>query len=65
MRGKGILVFLLFCAIFAVVFTLFQLPLEPVLYSAAVCAFAGLIIVIIDYIHVYKKLKENFIGRKV
>lgn len=58
MRGKGILVFLLFCAIFAVVFTLFQLPLEPVLYSAAVCAFAGLIIVIIDYIHVYKKLKE-------
>lgn len=57
LRGKGILVFLLFCTIFAVVFALFQLPLEPVLYSAAMCAFAGLIVITIDYIHMYKKLK--------
>ncbi|MGN1415819.1 MAG: ATP-binding protein [Oscillospiraceae bacterium] len=47
---KGIIVWLIVIAVFAVVFGLFGLPTEAVLYGAAVSGFFGLIFFIIDFI---------------
>ncbi|WP_434309267.1 sensor histidine kinase [Hominifimenecus sp. rT4P-3] len=52
---------LLFALIFAVVFSLYQLPVEAVLYGAVLCLAAGILIFGIDYLNYWKRhrfLKE-------
>ena len=47
---KFILIFLLFCIIFVLSFALYHLPLEAVLYAAAVCLFFGAVFLTLDYL---------------
>jgi signal transduction histidine kinase len=50
------LLFFLFCSIFATVFGLYNLPVEPVLYSSILCAYVGIIFILIDF---YKYNKRH------
>ncbi len=54
-RYKGILVFLLFCVIFAVVFALYRLPLGAVIYPFALCAAVGILLLALDCRAAYRK----------
>ena len=54
-RYKGILVFLLFCVIFAVVFALYHLPLGAVIYPSALCAALGILLLALDCRAAYRK----------
>ena len=54
---KGIAAGALFCAVFAVVFWLYRLPLQAVLYPAALCLLLGLIFFFMDYLHGMQKHK--------
>ena len=54
-RDKGILVFLLFCVIFAVVFALYRLPLGAVIYPSALCAAVGILLLALDCRAAYRK----------
>lgn len=54
-RRRGILIFLSFCAIFAVSFALYRLPVEAVLYPAFLCGSLGLILLIMDFRRVREK----------
>lgn len=54
-RYKGILVFLLFCVIFAVVFALYRLPLGAVIYPSALCAAVGILLLALDCRAAYRK----------
>lgn len=44
-RRKAAAVFLAFCAVFAVIFALYGLPLAAVGYAAALCAFIGALVI--------------------
>lgn len=44
-RKKAAAVFLAFCAVFAVIFALYGLPLAAVGYAAALCAFTGVLVI--------------------
>lgn len=46
---KNIIVWLIICALFALVFLLYELPLSPVLYGALLSGFFGLVFLIIDF----------------
>ncbi len=46
---KSIIVWLIICALFALVFSLYGLPLSPVLYGALLSGFFGLVFLIIDF----------------
>lgn len=50
--------FLAFSLIFAVSFALYRLPVEAVLYAAAVCAFVGLVLLTRCYLLFYEKHKR-------
>lgn len=52
------LLFFLFLGIFAIVFSLYNLPVEPVLYSSTICAYIGIIFILIDFIKYYKRHKH-------
>lgn len=54
---KTVLVFLLFSAVFTILFILYKLPIAAVLYAVAICSFFGLIILIFDYRSFMKKHK--------
>lgn len=47
---KNIIVWLIVCALFALVFSLYGLPLSPVLYGALLSGFLGLVFLIVDFI---------------
>lgn len=55
---KGIGSFLLFSVIFFVIFWLYELPAEAVLYACAVCGFLGLVILVLDYLRFVKKYRK-------
>lgn len=57
-RRKEILVFLVFCAVFAVTFALYDLPVEAVFYPALLCAVLGGILVARDFVGMQKKHKR-------
>lgn len=57
-RWRGIFVALLFCVIFAVTFALYRLPVEAVLYPAAICSALGLVLLVIDSHRVLIKHKK-------
>ncbi|WP_270739159.1 sensor histidine kinase [Massilioclostridium coli] len=52
---KSIVVFISFGVIFAVVFFLYRLPVSAVGYGVAVCAFVGMIAMILDFQRFYRK----------
>lgn len=47
---KNIIVWLIVCALFALVFALYELPTAPVLYGALLSGFFGLLFLVIDFI---------------
>ena len=50
-----LLLFLAFAAILAVSFLLYHLPAEAVLYPAALCVLLGILVLVIDFIHVRRR----------
>lgn len=51
------ILFCLFAGIFSITFSLYHLPLEPVVYAFTLCVYIGLIFGIIDFIKYYKRHK--------
>lgn len=66
-RLKGIILLILCCLTFATVFSLYNLPVEPVAYASILCISIGLLFLIVDFFYLYKKhkllqeLKDNII----
>lgn len=56
-RRNGVIVFLLFFAVFAAAFALYRLPIEAVIYPAALCAILGSIFIIADFLRKRRKYK--------
>ena len=54
-KRKYILLFCLFIIIFSVVFFLYDLPLEPVIYSTLLCSSIGITFIAFDFWSYYKK----------
>jgi signal transduction histidine kinase len=52
------LLFLLFSGIFAMVLGLYNLPTEPVLYASLICAYIGIIFILIDFYKYYRRFKR-------
>lgn len=52
---KGILVFLLFCMIFLIVFALYRIPVGAVLYPMLLCSLLGVFFLAEDYVRAQKK----------
>lgn len=63
-QRKIIGAFLGFCLIFAVVFALYELPVEAVGYGAVLCAFLGVILVVWDYRAFYERHKRLEVLRR-
>ena len=57
-RRRGIFVALLFWGIFVITFALYRLPVEAVLYPAAICGALGLMLLVIDFRRVLVKHKK-------
>ncbi len=57
---KSIVTFILFALIFLVVLFLYNLPVEPVLYSTILCMVVGVIFIILDFLLYYKKHKSLY-----
>lgn len=54
-RKWSAFVFLLFSAVFFVIFYLYGLPAEAVLYAVGICCFLGMLLLAGDYLHFQKK----------
>ena len=52
---KNIIVWLIVCAVFAVVFSLYELPLAPVLYGAVLSGFFGVVFIATDFVYYRRK----------
>lgn len=52
---KSIIAWLITCAVFAVVFSLYELPLAPVLYGAVLSGFFGAVIIAADFVSYRRK----------
>lgn len=57
-HGRVILLFLLFTVTFAVVFAMYHLPLEAVIYPSLLCLLFGILFIIFDFYRAAKKHKE-------
>lgn len=56
LHAKEIFLLILFSAVFAVVFYLYQIPVEPVLYAFVLCFFVGMIALTIGFYRYLKKI---------
>lgn len=56
-KSKTILAMLLFCIVFAVVFILYKLPLEAVIYPSLLCGLFGLVFIALDFVWAKRKHK--------
>lgn len=54
-KRKDILLFCLFITVFAVVFMLYNLPLEPIVYATLLCTCLGIMFSGVDFWQYYKK----------
>lgn len=52
---KNIIVWLIICALFVLVFSLYGLPLPPVLYGSMLSGFFGLVFLVIDFISYHRR----------
>ena len=57
-RAAVFAVFLVFAAVFAVVFALYDLPLKAVIYPFMLCAFLGIVFVAVDAASMHSKHKK-------
>jgi signal transduction histidine kinase len=57
LRLREVILLGLFGAIFALVFSLYNIPVEPVAYAVMLCANIGIIFFIVDFFKLYKKHK--------
>ena len=57
-KRKSISIFLLFCLVFVVMFALYHLPLEAVLYPAILCAILGIVLWVPEYKRNCERQKE-------
>lgn len=57
-HSKTYLLFVVFAAVFYLVFSLAELPAELVLYAAGICAFIGSVAMLIDYCQYAKKHRQ-------
>lgn len=64
-HARNILLYGIFCIIFATIFFLYELPIEAVGYAALLCAFLGSLFFIYELFHVYKKHKLLFELRRI
>lgn len=66
-RLKGVIFLILSCLTFVIVFSLYNLPVEPVAYASILCISIGFLFLIVDFFYLYKKhkllqeLKDNII----
>lgn len=66
-RLKGVILLILCCLTFTIVFSLYNLPVEPVAYASILCISIGFLFLIVDFLYFYKKhkllkeLKDNII----
>lgn len=65
-KSKGIVIFFLFTLIYFIIFYLYRLPLEAVIYPTIICGFLGLLYLIIDFYKIknkyltFKNIKVSF-----
>ncbi len=55
---KKVILYLIFCCIFGILFVLQSVPADVVLYAAEVCGFLGFIFLIYEFYRAYKKHME-------
>lgn len=56
-RLKGSILLILCCLTFALVFFLYNVPIEPVVYASVLCSIIAIVFLIIDFFNLYKKHK--------
>ncbi|WP_017416535.1 sensor histidine kinase [Clostridium tunisiense] len=56
-RLKGSILLILCCLTFALVFFLYNVPTEPIVYASVLCAIVAVVLLIIDFLSLYRKHK--------
>lgn len=56
-KSKILLIILLFCIIFAIVFYLYKLPVEAVIYPSLLCILFGAILIVLDFAKIKRRHK--------
>lgn len=56
-KSKILLIILLFCIIFAIVFFLYKLPVEAVIYPSLLCVLFGTILIVLDFAKIKRRYK--------
>lgn len=56
-KSKILLIILLFCIIFAIVFYLYKLPVEAVIYPSLLCILFGAILMVLDFAKIKRRHK--------
>lgn len=56
-KSKILLIILLFCIIFAIVFYLYKLPVEAVIYPSLLCVLFGAILIVLDFTKIKRRHK--------
>jgi len=56
-RLKGSILLILCCLTFTLVFFLYNVPIEPVVYASVLCSIIAIVFLIIDFFNLYKKHK--------
>lgn len=56
-KSKILLIILLFCIIFAIVFYLYKLPIEAVIYPSLLCILFGTILIVLDFAKIKRRYK--------
>ena len=56
-KSKILLIILLFCIIFAIVFYLYKLPVEAVIYPSLLCVLFGTILMVLDFAKIKRRYK--------
>lgn len=56
-KSKILLIILLFCIIFAIVFYLYKLPVEAVIYPSLLCILFGTILIVLDFAKIKRRHK--------
>ncbi len=56
-KSKILLIILLFCIIFAIVFYLYKLPVEAVIYPSLLCILFGTILMVLDFAKIKRRHK--------
>lgn len=56
-KSKILLIILFFCIIFAIVFYLYKLPVEAVIYPSLLCILFGTILIVLDFAKIKRRYK--------